>query len=83
MFAYNRVVHRTTKIPLFEVVYGFSPLTLVDLLPLSTSFDFVHKEGVAKYEFIKKMHERVKRQIQQQIERHARYNNRGRREVIF
>ena len=26
-FSYNIVVHRTTEISLFEVVYGFNPLT--------------------------------------------------------
>jgi len=62
-FAYNRVVHRTTKLFPFEAVYGFNPLTLVVLLSLPSSFDFVHKEGVAKSDFIKKMHERVKSQI--------------------
>jgi len=62
-FAYNRVVHRTTRTSPFEVVCGFNPLTPVDMLPLSTSFDFIHKEEVAKSYFIKKMHERVRRQI--------------------
>ena len=40
----------------------------MDLLPLPTSFDFIHKEGVAKSDFVKKMHERIKRKIQQQTE---------------
>jgi len=62
-FSYNRVVYRTTKISPFEVVYGFNPLTPMDLLTLPTSFDFIHKEGVAKSNFVKKMHERIKRQI--------------------
>jgi len=61
-FTYNRVVHRTTKISPFEAVYGFNPLTPMDLLPLPTSFDFNHKEGVAKSDFVKKMHERIKKQ---------------------
>jgi len=55
-FAYNRVVHSTTKLSPFEVVYGFNPLTTLDLLPLPTSFDFVHKEGVSKSKFIKDFH---------------------------
>lgn len=41
-FQYNRVVHRTTKISPFEVVYGFNPLTPMDLIPIPPSFDFVH-----------------------------------------
>ena len=32
--AYNRAVHSTTQLCLFEVVYGFKPITLLDLLPL-------------------------------------------------
>jgi len=37
-FSNNRVVHRTTKISPFEAIYGFNPLTPMDLLPLPTSF---------------------------------------------
>ena len=83
-FAYNKVVHRTTKTSPFEVVYGFNPFTPLNFLPLPTPFDFVHKEGVANFDFVKKMHERVnKRQIQQQIERYAKYNNKGKKENDF
>jgi len=55
----------------------------VDLLPLPTSIVFVHKEEVVKFDFIKKMHEWVKSQIQQQTERYDIYNNGGRIEVFF
>jgi len=53
-FAYNRVVHKTTNISQFEVVYGFSPFTPLDLLPLPNAQEFVYKEGVKKAEFVKK-----------------------------
>nr|KYP65388.1 Transposon Ty3-I Gag-Pol polyprotein [Cajanus cajan] len=33
-FAYNRVVHKATNISPFEVVYGFNPLTPIDLILL-------------------------------------------------
>ena len=68
--AFNRVVHKTTNISPFEVVYGFNPLTPLDLLPLPNPQTFVHKEGATKAEFVKKMHERIKEQIQQQIEKY-------------
>jgi len=33
-FAYNCSVHSTTKFSPFEIVYGFNPLTPMDLIPL-------------------------------------------------
>jgi hypothetical protein len=36
-FAYNRSIHSTTKVSLFQVVYGFNPRAPIDLLPLSPS----------------------------------------------
>jgi hypothetical protein len=33
-FAYNRSVHSTPDFSPFEIVYGFNPLTPLDLLPL-------------------------------------------------
>jgi len=67
-FAYN-IVHKTTNASHFEVVYGFNPLTPLDLLPLPNPRDFVHKEGAIKTEFVKKMYEKVKTQIQQRTEK--------------
>ena len=57
------MVHKTTNISPFEVVYGFNPQTPLDLLPLPNPREFVHKEGVTKVEFVKKLHERIKNQI--------------------
>jgi hypothetical protein len=36
-FAYNRAVHSATKFSPLEIVYGFNPLTLLDLSPLPLS----------------------------------------------
>jgi hypothetical protein len=33
-FAYNRIVHSTTEFSPFKIVYGFNPLTPMDLIPL-------------------------------------------------
>jgi len=47
-FAYNRVVHSTTQMSPFEVVYGFNPLTPLDLLPLPDIDSMTNKDGLAK-----------------------------------
>jgi len=47
-FAYNRVVHKITQLSLFEVVYGFNPLTPRGLLPLPNAQDYIHKEGASR-----------------------------------
>ena len=36
-FAYNRTIHYATKFSPFEIVYGFNPLTPLDLSPLDLS----------------------------------------------
>jgi len=82
-FAYNRVVHSTTKMSPFEVVYGFNPLTPLDLLPMPNNSLLKHKNGKDKAEFVKKMHEQVKLQIEKKNEGYAKHANKGRKKVIF
>nr|KYP57132.1 Retrotransposable element Tf2 [Cajanus cajan] len=82
-FAYNRVVHKTTNMSPFEIVYGFNPLTPLDLLPLPDVASFIHKEGTSRAEFVKKLHERVRDHIQSQTEKYQKYSNKGRKEVVF
>nr|KYP38844.1 Transposon Ty3-I Gag-Pol polyprotein [Cajanus cajan] len=82
-FDYNRVVHKTTKISPFEVVYGFNPHTPLDLKPLPDSSHYFHKEGVSKADFMKKLHEKVKTHIQQQNERTALERSKGKKDLIF
>ncbi|XP_040943180.1 uncharacterized protein, partial [Gossypium hirsutum] len=36
-FAYNRAIHSATKFSPFEIVYGFNPLTPLDLMPLPSN----------------------------------------------
>jgi len=50
-------------------------------LPLDTSF--IHKEGVSRSEFVKKLHERVRNQIENQIKVYATKGNRGRNELVL
>ena len=76
------MVHSTTKLSPFEVVYGFI-ITHLDLIPLPTSFYFIHEEGVSKSKFIKDLHEKVRNQIQAQNEKAVKYNNKGKRVRSF
>ena len=62
-FAYNRTVHSCTNCSPFEVVYGFNPLTLMDLIPLPIN-EQGNLDGKKKAEMVKKIHERVKQQIE-------------------
>ena len=82
-FAYNRVVHSTTQLSPFEIVYGFNPLTPLDLLPLPKISQFKNKSGQVKVEYVKKMHEKVKSQIEKKMEGYAKYANKGRKNVTF
>ena len=64
-------------------MYGFNSLTPLDFLPLPNPREFMHKEGVTKTEFVKKMHKRIKEQIEQQTEKYLKYSNKGKKEIIL
>jgi hypothetical protein len=84
MFAYNRTMHTTTTTTYspFEIVYGFNPLTPLDLMPLPID-EMSSLNGNRKAELVKSIHERVRIQIAQKNEKFASQANKGRRRVIF
>jgi len=53
------------------------------LAPLPSPQDFIHKDEISKVRFVKKLHERVRKQIQHQIERHVKQNNKGKMTLVF
>ena len=61
-FAYNRTVHSTTKFSPFEIVYGFNPLTPLDLLLLPID-ECASMDGKKKAKFVKQLHERTRQHI--------------------
>ena len=81
-FAYNRSVHSTTDHSPFEIVYGFNPLTPLDLLPIPIS-EKTNLDGARKAETVKKLHERIHEQIEKRNKDYAYRANKGRRRVIF
>jgi hypothetical protein len=68
-FVYNKSMHSTMKVSPFQVVYDFNPCAPIDLLPLppfkTTCFD-----ASQQYEFILKMHETTKLNIEKMNEKY-------------
>ncbi|XP_073137389.1 uncharacterized protein [Henckelia pumila] len=60
--ALSRSVHSTTNYSPFEVVYGFNPLTPLDLMSLPMS-KRVNMDGKKKAEFVKSLHEKEMNEI--------------------
>ena len=81
-FAYNRAVHSTTQLCPFEVVYGFKPITPLDLLPLPLH-ERVNMEASKRADFVRKIHEKTKEAIEKKGKYNAARVNKKRKEVIF
>jgi len=60
-FAYNRSVHSTTEFSPFDIMYGFNPLTPMDLIPLPID-ERVSLDGNHKAQVVKTLHESVRQQ---------------------
>ena len=67
----------------FEVVYGFNPLTPLDLLPLLDIDSMTNKYWLAKATFVKNLHKEVKAQIEKKMEKLASKANHGRKHIKF
>ena len=63
-------------------MYGFNPLTPLDLTPLSMS-ERVNLDGRKKAEIVKKIHEKARLNIERRTEQYVKHANKGRNKVIF
>ena len=57
-FAYNHSVHSTIDYSPFEIVYGFNPLTPLDLIPLPVD-ERVSLDGNKKAQVVKDLHAKI------------------------
>jgi hypothetical protein len=81
-FAYNRSTHSTTKFSPFEIVYGFNPLSPLDLTSLPLS-EHVNLDDKKKAEFIKMIHEKARLNIERRTKQYVHEANKGRKKVVF
>ena len=65
-FEYNRSVHSTTNFSPFEIVFGFNPLTPLDLLPLPVN-EMTSLDSQKKAKMVKKLHESVQQHIERKM----------------
>jgi len=72
----------TTKFSPFEIVYGFNPLTLVDLIPLLVD-EKVSLDGNHKAQVVKTLHKSVWQHIEKRNHVYATKANKGRKHVVF
>ena len=66
----------------FKIVYGFNPLTPLDLLPLLVN-ETTSLDGKKKAEMVKKLHESVRKHIEKKNEQYGTKANKSRRQVLF
>jgi hypothetical protein len=80
--AYNRAVHSTTIFCPIEIVYGFKPHTPMDFLPFPLQ-EQVNMDAAKWSEFIKKLHDDTRRNIEKKSAQYAKLVNNGKKKVIF
>jgi hypothetical protein len=79
-FAYNRAVHSTTKFSPFQLVYGFNSHAPIDLIPLPPS-KYVNLDASQQADFIQKLHETTKQNIEKMNEKYRIADSKGRKEI--
>ncbi|KAL4346281.1 hypothetical protein GQ457_17G008920 [Hibiscus cannabinus] len=81
-FANNHVVHSATNMSPFEVVYGYNPTTPLDMLPLSFE-QVMNRDGESKAEFVNKLHQQVKENLEKRTRQYETRANKGKKRVTF
>ena len=64
-------------------MYELNPLTPLDLLLMPNIYVLKHKDTQAKVDYVRKLHEKVKAQVEEKGEGYSKQANKGRKKVIF
>ncbi|XP_071921799.1 uncharacterized protein [Coffea arabica] len=75
-------VHSATQFSPFKIVYGFNPLTPLDLMPLPLS-ERTNLDGKKKAKFVQALHQQVRANIEARTQQYLKHANKGRRRVVF
>ena len=81
-FAYNNLLHPTTKTCPFQIVYGLIPRAPIDLMPLPTS-EKLNFDATQRAEFMLKLHETTKEHMEYTNAKYKLAGDKGRRQLIF
>ncbi|RDX95681.1 hypothetical protein CR513_21760, partial [Mucuna pruriens] len=77
-FAYNNKFNTTTSYFPFELVYGFNPLSPLDLLPLPNISSMLNYDYLSKTHFVKDFHAKAHSHIKKKVEQYCnKVNNLG------
>jgi hypothetical protein len=81
-FTYNRSLHSTTKMCPFEIVYGFLPRALIDLMHLPSS-EKLNFDATQCVELMLKLHETTKENIECMNAKYKISGDKGRKKLDF
>ncbi|XP_024015858.1 uncharacterized protein LOC112089114 [Eutrema salsugineum] len=81
-FAYNHAKHSTSKYSPFEIVYGFNPLSPLDLMLIPVS-ERASLDVKKKAELVKQIHQKARINLESKTKLYAKHPYKGRMEVIF
>ncbi|XP_027170630.1 uncharacterized protein LOC113770389 [Coffea eugenioides] len=74
--------HSATRYSPFEIVYGFNPLTPLDLTPLPVH-ERVNLDGKTKAAYVRELHTKVWANIEKRTLQYIQSANKGRRKMVF
>ncbi|XP_073153133.1 uncharacterized protein [Henckelia pumila] len=80
--ALSRSIHSNKNFFPFEIVYGFNPLTPLDLMYFPMS-ERVNMDGKKKADFVRSLHEKVKVNIEKKNLQYTKQGNKGIKKVVF